>query len=141
MGPPVTNRVLPLRYYVKFPSAGSSRPHFSGDANEAQQPTERTTIHEPTGFGFARSEVVFNVTSFVSFCFVSIQFTLRALHMLFTAMSSGLSLATKLARREEGATLVECGLLLLLIAILCISVTTVFGSHVKDLFVPSLDAL
>lgn len=59
--------------------------------------------------------------------------------MLFTAMSSGFSFATKLARREEGATLVEYGLLLLLIAIVCISVTTVFGSQVKDLFVPSLD--
>ena len=56
-------------------------------------------------------------------------------------MSNRWSFVTMSARREEGATLVEYGLLLLLIALVCITAITVFGIRVKDLFAPAVDIL
>ena len=41
---------------------------------------------------------------------------------------------TKLTRREEGATLAEYGLLLALIAVVCIAAITTLGGKISTLF-------
>lgn len=42
--------------------------------------------------------------------------------------------ACELCRREEGATMVEYGLMVALIAIVCIAAVTLLGTNVRDLF-------
>ena len=54
--------------------------------------------------------------------------------MLLTAMSYVSSYATRLIRREEGATLVEYGLLVALIAVVCIAAITALGTGVSGMF-------
>lgn len=48
---------------------------------------------------------------------------------------------TELAHREEGATLVEYGLLIGLIALVCVAAIAVFGDSVAGLFPPAADGL
>ena len=54
--------------------------------------------------------------------------------MLFTAMSYVSAATSKLFRREEGATLVEYGLLVALIAIAALTAITTVGSSITSLF-------
>ena len=54
--------------------------------------------------------------------------------MLSTVMPYASTIAAKLPRREEGATLVEYGLLLALIAAVCIGAITVLGGSIDGMF-------
>lgn len=45
-----------------------------------------------------------------------------------------LSYLKKFVRREEGATMVEYGLMLALIAVVCITAVTAIGTNAKDMF-------
>jgi pilus assembly protein Flp/PilA len=50
-------------------------------------------------------------------------------------MSRVLAVAKKyLARKEEGATLLEYGMLLALIAVVCIAAIAAFGSRISTMF-------
>jgi len=42
--------------------------------------------------------------------------------------------STKFARDEEGASLVEYGLLLSLVAVVCIAAVTTLGTSISDMF-------
>ena len=49
-------------------------------------------------------------------------------------MSKLLTTASKFVRKEEGTSLAEYGLLLALIAVVCISAVTLLGTNVKTIF-------
>ncbi len=49
-------------------------------------------------------------------------------------MTKLLAASTKFVRDEEGASLVEYGLLLSLIAVVCIVAITTLGSSISDMF-------
>jgi pilus assembly protein Flp/PilA len=50
------------------------------------------------------------------------------------SMSKLVATASKLVREEEGASLAEYGLLLALIAVVCIAAVTTLGTSVKGIF-------
>ena len=54
--------------------------------------------------------------------------------MLLTAMNYVSHYSAKLFRREEGATLVEYGLLVALIAVVCVAAITLLGTSIRDMF-------
>jgi pilus assembly protein Flp/PilA len=54
--------------------------------------------------------------------------------MLFTAASYVSSVVTKIVRREEGATLVEYGLLIALIALACVGGIGLLSGGISDMF-------
>jgi pilus assembly protein Flp/PilA len=49
-------------------------------------------------------------------------------------MSKVLTTASKFMREEEGASLAEYGLLLALIAVVCITAVTLLGTNVQSIF-------
>jgi len=49
-------------------------------------------------------------------------------------MTKLLNAATKFARDEEGATLAEYGLLLALIAVVCLGAITILGTKISAMF-------
>jgi pilus assembly protein Flp/PilA len=49
-------------------------------------------------------------------------------------MSKLFTTASKFVREEEGASLAEYGLLLALIAVVCISAVTLLGTNVQSIF-------
>ena len=49
-------------------------------------------------------------------------------------MTKPLTAASKFARNEEGASLVEYGLLLSLVAVVCIAAITTLGNSISTLF-------
>jgi pilus assembly protein Flp/PilA len=61
--------------------------------------------------------------------------------MLLTAMNYVSHYAAKLLRREEGATLVEYGLLVALIAVACVVAITTLGGGISTLFTGVADDL
>ena len=54
--------------------------------------------------------------------------------MLLTVMSYAPKFVKKLVYREEGATLVEYGLLVALIAVACIAAVTILGGGISNMF-------
>ena len=54
--------------------------------------------------------------------------------MLLYAMSHAPKFVKKLVRNEEGATLVEYGLLVALIAVVCIAAVTFLGTNIAAMF-------
>jgi pilus assembly protein Flp/PilA len=49
-------------------------------------------------------------------------------------MTKPLTAATKFARDEEGASLVEYGLLLSLVAVVCVAAITALGTSISTMF-------